>query len=273
MIWSFSFSCYNSSMSGQEQKKWAIMLVGPIGAGKGTQAELLAEDFGLVHLETSKIIEEKFAKADPNDPDMKEEYEIFKSGKLNTPAKVRQWVIDGIRDIADQGKGIVFSSSPRTIFEVEGELPVLEEQYGSKNVFAVEIDVSEEVSIKRNSNRRICKANRHPIPNFPQFKDLKTCPRDGSELITRVLDKPDIIKVRYATYLKETFPIIGYLKDHGHTVLQVNGDQSIEAVHEDVVRKLHGLHASMHTDILSNQAFAAVFARFEASRDFHDSQR
>lgn len=229
-----------------------IVLVGPPGAGKGTQADLLSEDFGFLHFETSKIIEEKFHNAGAEDVEMANQYEMFKSGKLNDPKLVRAWVIEEIEKIGKEKKNIVFSSSPRTIFEAEGEMPLLESIYGKENIFAVNIEVSEQESVKRNSNRRICKANRHPIPNFPEFAGIKTCPKDGSEVVIRVLDNPETIKVRYATYLEETKPVLDFLKERGYNLIEINGDQPIKAVHDDIMNRLHGEHASSHKDILNN---------------------
>lgn len=233
-------------------KTSVIVLVGPPGAGKGTQADLLSEDFGLLHFETSKIIEEKFHKAGAEDLEMTKQYEMFKTGKLNDPKLVRAWVIDEIQKISKEKKSIVFSSSPRTIFEAEGEIPLLESLYGKENIYAINVEVSEGESIKRNSNRRICKINRHPIPNFSEFAGIKTCPKDGSEIVTRILDNPKTIKVRYATYLEETKPVLDFLKERGYKVIEINGDQPIKTVHDEIVNKLHGEHASNHKDILDN---------------------
>jgi adenylate kinase len=234
----------------EEFKKRVIILIGPPGAGKGTQAELLAEDFGLVHFETSKVIEEKFANADSNDEVMKYEYERFKSGKLITPKLVRSWVMERIEKLASEGKGLVSSSSPRSLFEAEGEMPLLEKLYDREHIYVVNINISEEESIKRNSHRRICKANRHPIPNFPQFKDIKTCPRDGSEIVTRVLDNPETIKVRYATYLKETKPVLDFLNENGYKVISIHGEKTIEDTHNCIMDELKSSHASDHQGTL-----------------------
>ncbi|KKR02351.1 MAG: Adenylate kinase [Candidatus Yanofskybacteria bacterium GW2011_GWA1_39_13] len=240
--------CYDCFMN----KTSVIVLVGPPGAGKGTQADLLAEDFGFLHFETSKIIEGKFNNAGAGDVEMANQYEMFKSGKLNDPKLVRAWVVEEIEKIGKEKKSIVFSSSPRTIFEAEGEMPLLESLYGKENIFAVNIEVSEEESMKRNSNRRICKANRHPIPNFPEFVGIETCPKDGSEIVTRVLDNPETIKVRYATYLEETKPVLDFLEERGYKIIGINGDQPINAVHDDIMNELHEEHASNHKDILNN---------------------
>ena len=216
-------------------KKSVIILIGPPGSGKGTQAELLAEKFGLFHLESSKVIEEKLKNIDPDDWILQREQHLWESGQLNTPETVLKWIQEKIREIAGKGQGIVFSGSPRTILEAEGEMPILEELYGKDSIKVFNIELSEYESIKRNSKRRICKGSRHPIPNFPEFENITKCPKDGSEIITRVLDNPETIKVRYGEYLNRTFPVIDILEYKGYKITKIKGDQPIEKVYNDIV--------------------------------------
>lgn len=226
--------------------KAIIILIGPPGSGKGTQADLLAEDEGIVHLETSKIIEEKLKDGGPDDPILIQARSDFKSGKLIDPAVVTGWVVERMRELAAQGKGIVFSGSFRTVYETEHEIPVSEELYGKENIHVLSIVLSEEESVKRNSFRRICKANRHPIPNFPEYEKITQCPEDGSEIETRVLDNPETIRVRYQTYLKETEPVLAVFARYGYQVTAINGEQPIRKVHDDIKDVLGGAHASSH---------------------------
>lgn len=216
----------------------AIFLIGPPGSGKGTQAELLAKYLGFFHFEISKVIEEKFKTADSADKEILHQKEHWIGGKLVHSEIIIKWFIEEVDKLKDQIKGFVFSGSGRTMYEIENEIPYLEKLYGKENIAAVEIKLSEEESVKRNSTRRICKANRHPIPNFPEFADLKACPRDGSEIITRELDKPEIIKERYQVYLNETSPVLNYFKNNGYKVIEINGEQPIEKVFEDIKASL-----------------------------------
>lgn len=218
--------------------KLVIILIGPPGSGKGTQAELLAEKFGLFHLESSKVIEEKIKKAEPDDAVLQREKKLWESGKLNTPELVLEWIREKAKDVSSEGHGIVFSGSPRTIYEAEGETPVLEELYGKENVKVFNIEISEEESITRNSKRRICKDSRHPIPNFPEFDGITKCPKDGSEIITRALDNPETIKVRYQEYINRTLPIIDFLKKRDYKIMEISGEQPIDKVFEDILKEI-----------------------------------
>lgn len=225
-----------------------VIFVGPPGAGKGTQANLLEEESGFYHLESSGVIEEKFKKGD-GDPVIEREKEIWRSGKLNTPFLVRQWIMEAMEKIRAEDKSLVLSGSPRTLYEVEGELPLLEQLYGSRNISIIHIDVTREVSIMRNSKRRICKKKRHPIPNLPKYEGITECPFDGSELITRALDTPETITIRYDTYLRDTAPVLGFFEGRGYDVVKLDGDNTIEAVHAQVARVLEQGKVPVPADI------------------------
>ncbi|MDO8495209.1 MAG: nucleoside monophosphate kinase [bacterium] len=224
-----------------------VIIIGPIGAGKGTQSDILADSFGMLHVETSKFLEERF-KSGGSDPKMIEEKAKWGSGVLNDPEWVTQVVIDKVTQLATEGKSLVFSSSPRTLYETEREMPVLESLFGRENVLIINILLSEAESIKRNSGRRICQL-RHPIPNFPENAKLTHCPKDGTPLERRELDKPDVIKVRYGEYVTRTEPILKFLSERGYEVLPVNGEQSIEAVAEDILKHLQVHHQGAPTPI------------------------
>lgn len=213
----------------------AVIFTGPPGSGKGTQADILAEEYGFFHLESSKVIENKIASAAADDAVLQNEKERWLTGKLNTPALVRDWIIERIEELASQGESIVFSGSFRTLYEAEAEIPLMERLFGHHNVHIFNLDISKEKSIERNSSRRICKAKRHPIP---RYLDVTTCPKDGSELVTRELDTPETIAVRYDEYLKETAPVLGYFRGKGYDVIDIDGDTTVEAVHVHVARAL-----------------------------------
>ena len=216
----------------------AIFLIGPPGSGKGTQAELVAKELGFYHFEISKVIEKKFKEARPDDSEINDQKEHWIKGELIHAEIVARWFIEAVSSLKDRVQGFVFSGSGRTLDEAREELAYLEKVYGKENILAVEIKLSEEESVKRNSARRICAKNRHPIPNFPEYEGIKVCPEDGSEIITRPLDKPEIIRERYRVYLFQTAPVIDYLKESGYKVFEVDGDQPIEKVFEDIKQKI-----------------------------------
>ena len=217
-----------------------IIFIAPPGAGKGTQAELIAKKFGLEHIETSKLGEAKINDSElvKNDPEVAEAKKKYDSGELFPPPWTAKLVIEKFRELAAAGFGAVFSGSPRTLYEAKNEMPELEKLYGRENIKIFNITISEKESIKRNSSRRICQLNRHPIPGFPHYQDLTTCPEDGSPIITRTLDKPETIKERYRVYMAETKPVLDYLRLCGYNVTTIKGEQPIGRVEEDILKNL-----------------------------------
>lgn len=216
--------------------------MGPIGSGKDTQADILAEKFDLYRFRTSKLLEEKFNNAKPDASDyeqLQKEKVMWTGGILNTPSWVFSVVKEKVEEVATTGQGIIFSASPRTLFEAENLTPLLENLYGKDSIKILLVSLSEKESIKRNSKRLVCKANSHPIsPNLLE-KGIKECPFDGSEFVTRALDKPETIKVRYQEYLHRTAPILDYLRNRDYKITEINGEQPIEKVAEEILSKIN----------------------------------
>lgn len=221
-----------------DSQKWAVILIGPPGSGKDTQAELLAQELGLVHIQTSKLIEAKFKDGGDGDPALTMEKQKWASGELNSHDFVLALVRSAVELAHRSGKGAVLSGSPREVEEASLEMPILDTLYGKDNIKVVNIRVSPEESLKRNSRRRICQANRHPIPDIEEYRDIKVCPQDGSPVVTRELDDPDIIRHRYEVYRKQTEPVIDFLSKQGYNIITIDGERSIEDVHRDILNHL-----------------------------------
>lgn len=95
--------------------KKVFILIGATGSGKGTQAELIAKKYKLVHFETSKILEKRLARAKKSDKEIMIAKKQYYAGRLVIPALVARIVFDEIKEFHKKGKGIVFSGSPRTL--------------------------------------------------------------------------------------------------------------------------------------------------------------
>ncbi len=216
-------------------QKQVVIFIAPPGAGKGTQADLLADKLGFFHLESSKVIEDKFASASPDDAVIQQEIKNNRAGILNDPKLVSEWMKERIQEFSDKDKSIVFSGSPRTLYEAEELMPFLEKLYGKEHIKVFSINISDEESIRRNTARRMCKAKRHPIPDLPDFRDLTTCPQDGSELIHREDDQPERIKVRHQEYKTRTAPVLTYLQDREYKILQIHGERGIKHIAEEIL--------------------------------------
>ena len=222
--------------------KIGIILYGPPGSGKGTQAKLIAEKLGLIHFDTGKYIEQIVH--DPNlqkNKTVQRERKSFDSGALCTPSWVLKIVREETKQISKAGLSLVFSGSPRTIFETLGDgknkglLKVLEENYGRKNIYVFFIDISEKKSILRNSNRLMCSVCGTPlIATFKQVAKLKICPFCGGKLYRRTLDKPEIIKIRIKEYLDRTLPIVRVLKKRKYRIIRINGTPLPYKIHQKI---------------------------------------
>jgi len=224
-----------------------IMLFGPPGAGKGTQAEILADKTGYYHFESSKVIEACFKNESPEKVfeiegqtyKVADEKIRWEQGLLNSPPFVVNLLVEKIKELNKDGKSIIFSGSPRTLYEAEREIPLFKELYGQDNIRFVVLEISAETTIFRNSHRRICELIRHSILFSPETENLTKCPLDGSDLVKRKgLDDPETIKKRLEIYKEQTFPVSEFIEKAGLNVNKVNGEQSVADVHRDVYKAI-----------------------------------
>lgn len=231
----------------KSKMKQVIILFGPPGAGKGTQAELLSEKTSYYHFESSKIIEHCFKAENPDkvftiesrDYKVADEMKRWKAGELNSPPFVVNLMAEKIKELAGQEKSIIFSGSPRTLYEAEKELPLLFELYGKENLSFVLLEIKPETTIFRNSHRRICELIRHSILFTPETEKLSLCPLDGSNLVRRKgLDDPEVIKNRIGIYKEQTYPVVEYAEKRGIKVKKVDGESSVAEVFNDILKAL-----------------------------------
>lgn len=224
--------------------KKVVILFGPPGAGKGTQSELLAEKLGYYHLESSKVIErcfknenaEKTFTIDEKDYNVGQEIENWKKGILTSPPFVTQLMIEEFKKVSAQDENLILSGSPRTLYEVEKEMPVLAELFGKENINIFMIEISAEVTMFRNANRKICELMRHSILFNDETRNLTLCPLDGSSLKKREhLDDPETIKTRLVEYKERTLPMLEYFDKNGYKVNRINGEKYVAEVHEQIL--------------------------------------
>lgn len=218
----------------------AIIFIGPPGAGKGTQADLLVEAFpNYIHFDTGHALEAVLM--DPrnqDDPVIQTERKIFESGKINTTSWTMSVMRDHVNRIAGSGKGIIFSGSPRRREEADDLIPFLQETYGANALTVFHIVVPREVSVFRNSHRRVCKKCGSSIVWSPEAEKMAFCPKCGGELVTRSLDKPEIIERRYVEYERLTESILPFFTSLGIPIVDIDGTKSPEEVHASIVNAL-----------------------------------
>ncbi len=223
-------------------KQRAVIIYGPPGAGKGTQAELLARRFQFIHFDTGRYLEQLFRGLSAEaDSVLRKEKKLFDTGILCTPSWVLEIVSDTTRRIAESGFSITYSGSPRTDFEAFGDdtnrglLSLLEEMYDRDHIFIIMLEITPETSIERNSHRVVCSVCGLPI--LAETK-LQRCAFCSGPTRKRTLDNPDIIKVRLKEFADRTYPIIEGMESRGYTVKRIDGLPDPYKVHESVMKVL-----------------------------------
>jgi adenylate kinase len=204
-----------------------LILLGPPGAGKGTQAEVLSKEYAIPHISTGDMLREAVKKK--TTVGLKA-YSYMVKGEL-VPDEIVIEIINGRLAEKDAKKGFILDGFPRTKRQAES----LDEELKKTNMpidLVVYFDTSSQVSIKRLSGRRICKAcgaNFHII-NIPPKKP-GICDVCGSSLIQRDDDKEATIKNRLKVYKKEIAGLINYYKDK-NILKAVAGDLDVEETFE-----------------------------------------
>lgn len=226
----------------------AVILFGPPGSGKGTQAQLLADKLNLFHFDTGKYIRDiLYSPEFKNNAIIKQERRLNESGQLNTSSWVFEIVSKKIKEIDKINKGIVLSGSPRTIAEAFGQnsdssglIDILEKDYGKKNIFIFVLKIPAKESIKRNIHRLICSVCRTPILNTSKLRNIKisTCLFCGGKMNHRFDDKKEVILKRLKEYENQSQPIIEEMKKGNFQVIIIDGAPLPFKVHNSIMIKI-----------------------------------
>ena len=209
-----------------------IILLGPPGAGKGTQAKKIAENYKLPHISTGDILRENISN---NTPLGIKARSYMSRGEL-VPDELLITIIKERLSRQDCSNGFLLDGYPRTIPQADALQMILTES--NRNIDVVlNIDVDDEELIKRLSGRRMCKcgASYHVIFNLPEKDGI--CNLCKGKLYQREDDKEEAIKNRLIVYKKQTQPLIEYYKDKG-LIRTIDGGQEILMIFEDIKKVL-----------------------------------
>jgi adenylate kinase len=206
-----------------------LILVGPPGAGKGTQAERITEDFNLPYIATGNILRAAVAEGT--------ELGLKAKGFMDAGALVPDDVIIGVildrLQENDAQEGFLLDGFPRTVPQAEAlgaELQTL----GRELTAVLLIDVSDDEVVRRLSGRRVsAKTGRVYHVEFDPPKNEGVCDVDGSRLIQRDDDKPDTIRNRLAVYHESTEPLVGYYTDQS-VLRRFDGERPPAEVHDHI---------------------------------------
>ena len=205
-----------------------VILLGPPGVGKGTQAVRLADSQGWEHVSTGDLL--RAARRDGTELGRKAQ-SYMDAGELVPDSLILDLVRDHLRGVAPEA-GILFDGFPRTTAQAEGLVDVLE-AVGRSVGRVVVLQASDEELVKRLAGRRSCPEcgavfNIHLTP--PTVEDV--CDRCGGKLVHRADDKPETVLHRLVVYRKQTEPLIAWYREAGVDLVPVNAEAGVEEVQE-----------------------------------------
>lgn len=207
-----------------------LILFGPPGVGKGTQAKVLSSKYNIPHISTGDILREAVKNKTPLGNKAKE---IMQRGEL-VPDDI---MIGIVKDTLGQQRcknGFVLDGFPRSIGQAESLHKILEE-LKFNNIHVINITANDQELIKRLTNRRACKSC-GSIFIYYEIKDKNECPVCGAKesFYQRNDDKEEVIKHRLEVYNSTTKPVLQYYKEQ-KKVVDIDGLQEIEKVTADIV--------------------------------------
>jgi len=210
-----------------------IVLLGPPGAGKGTQAKMLAEKLALAHISSGDIFRENL-KAQT---DLGKLAQIYIDRGDLVPDDVTIAMIEARLQKPDCSNGAVLDGFPRTPAQADALKEMLKKLEGEV-VSVPFINVPAEVLIERLSGRWSCRAQGHvfhSVNNPPKTEGI--CDFDGSELYQREDDKPETVKRRIHVYGEQTAPLLDYYTQAG-LLVEVDGTREIDQVAFDLLKAI-----------------------------------
>ena len=210
-----------------------IVMLGAPGAGKGTQAEMIAEKYHIPHISTGDIFRANIKEGTELGKKAKE---YIDQGLLVPDELTIDLIIDRLGK-EDAANGYVLDGYPRTIPQAEKLKEALAKQDEKVDV-ALDVDVPDEHIIRRMSGRRVCPkcgATYHIVHLKPSVEGI--CDRCGETLITRTDDLAETVKKRLNVYHEQTQPLKDFYDAEG-TLQSVDGTKSLDEVFEDIIKIL-----------------------------------
>lgn len=210
-----------------------LVLFGPPGAGKGTQAQLLQEHFDLTHISSGDLFRRHVGKRTPLGLRANE---YMNKGELVPDEVTIDIVLDKIMSIPDDDGFILdgFPRNPNQAQELETKLAA-----ESRNLDkVVHIDVSEPELLRRLGGRYICRDCQSPHAiGAGEDASARTCDRCGGELYQRDDDAPEAVKKRIQVYNDEAMPVLGFYRERG-VLVEISGDNTVDEVNKRVMAAL-----------------------------------
>ena len=215
-----------------------LVMMGVQGAGKGTQAAMLQERFGIPHITSGGLFR---SMKDQQTPLARQVQAIMARGELVPDAITIQIVRERITQ-EDARRGFILDGFPRTRPQAEA-LDALMAELSHRLTAVIYLHIDDEEAVARISGRLQCRLDEqhiyHRRYNPPRQDGI--CDIDGGELFTREDDQPEAVRKRIAEFHAKTSPLLDYYRERG-LLLEVNAERPIEAVGEAVVEALAQLN-------------------------------
>ncbi len=208
-----------------------LILLGPPGAGKGTQAALVSQGAGVAHVATGDLFRENIR----NQTELGMQAKAYVDKGALVPDELTIRLLLDRLDRPDTQKGVLLDGFPRTVEQARALDEALK-QRGQAVDKVLYINVGEEEVVRRLAGRwtcRNCGAVYHQV--FSPPKQTGKCDQCGGELYQRDDDKPETVRNRLTVFNQQTAPLVDYYKGQGK-LLEVNGEQEADAVGRDLLK-------------------------------------
>ncbi|MHC4551282.1 MAG: adenylate kinase [Planctomycetota bacterium] len=212
-----------------------LILLGPPGAGKGTQCKRIIEKYGMIHMSSGDILR---AERKANSELGQKAQGYMDSGALVPDDLIIDMMIKAIKEAPE---GYVLDGFPRTVAQGDGLAAALANA-GEKIDAIVNLQVPNEAIISRMTGRRscpVCGAVYH-IENLKPATEGQ-CDKGCGELVQRPDDTPEVVANRLKIYDEQTAAVVGYYQEKGNVILDIDANQEIDSVTADVFAKLDAL--------------------------------
>ena len=206
------------------------VLLGPPGAGKGTQAQIICAHCGIPHISSGNIFRENLQ----NETELGRKAKLYMDKGELVPDDITIGMVEDRLAQEDCASGALLDGFPRTPTQAEA-LDLFLDTMGSRIEKVPFINVDETELVERLSNRWTCRAEGHVFhTEYKPPKEAGVCDHDGSELYQREDDKRETVEQRISVYFNQTAPLINYYRDKG-ILVEIDGSRSIGDVSKELL--------------------------------------